>query len=293
MDELGLPKNLREAIPFIIWGVLVLGFGLEFCTALAHEEWLRAGICFLLMCGLAAMALYSNDAKRWFALTNPNYAFPMFMLALLAVILSPFVQERKWPVIPFYQVARSQSEMTVTREAAYSPPTIEPQQKLYFPAEKRELGDLLVNIERALDADAIPISREAHNYGNDLPTSKSGLADLLKRVDATRGRIVTLRNDVWGKIIGQNPRFRSELSQVIGDVDRDSNNVEYLDKSLAKFSRELGILVDHFDSLGDNRAWVEELLRDETENVHSAAENFNGWIQNCDNRIDAKRQLLQ
>jgi hypothetical protein len=97
MSELGLPKNLREAVPYIVWGVLVLGFGLEFCTAFVHEEWLRAAISFMLMCGLAAMVLYSKDVKTWMASTNPNYIAPAFMLLLLALILSPFVEQQRWP----------------------------------------------------------------------------------------------------------------------------------------------------------------------------------------------------
>jgi hypothetical protein len=97
MSELGLPKNLREAVPYIGWGVLVLGFGLEFCAAFVHEEWLRATISFTLMCGLAAMALYSKDVKIWLAATNPNYVAPAVMLLLLTLILSPFVEQRRWP----------------------------------------------------------------------------------------------------------------------------------------------------------------------------------------------------
>jgi hypothetical protein len=86
------------------------GFGLEFCAAIVHEEWLRAGVCFVLMCVLAAMALYSKDAKAWLAATNPNYVAPAFMLLLLGIILWPFIEQHKW--LPFSSNCSSNNERT-------------------------------------------------------------------------------------------------------------------------------------------------------------------------------------
>ena len=122
MSELGLPKNLREAVPYIVWGVLVLGFGLEFCAALVHEEWLRASICFVLMCGLAAMTLYSKDVKTWLASTNPNYVAPAFMVLLLTLIFSPYIEQQRWPFAWLFRAAPAPSADEIAEAVAHKLP---------------------------------------------------------------------------------------------------------------------------------------------------------------------------
>src|ERR1700732_796741 len=102
MSELGLPKTPSEVIAYIIWGVLVLGFGLEFCAAFVREEWWRALFSFAAMAGLAAMAYYSKDLKSWLANTSPNYVLPVFILVLGGLIFSPFVEQRRWPFASWF-----------------------------------------------------------------------------------------------------------------------------------------------------------------------------------------------
>lgn len=92
-----LPKTWREAVPYVVWGVLVLGFGLEFVTALVHAEWLHAIVSFVGLVGLMTAAIHWTRLKTWATQLSPNWIVATFSLLLLAIILAPFVEQRRWP----------------------------------------------------------------------------------------------------------------------------------------------------------------------------------------------------
>jgi hypothetical protein len=100
-----LPKTWREAIPYVVWVVLVLGFGLEFVAALVHGEWVRAGVSFAGLVGLMAAALHGNQIRSWIARTNPNWLYPGLLVLLLGIILSPFIEEKRWPLSAWFQTS--------------------------------------------------------------------------------------------------------------------------------------------------------------------------------------------
>ena len=57
MSEGILPTSWREAGPYIVWVVFVLGFGLEAVTALVHGEWLH------LIVSLVGLAILMATAR--------------------------------------------------------------------------------------------------------------------------------------------------------------------------------------------------------------------------------------
>src|SRR5216683_6638723 len=87
------PKTWREAIPLLIWGVLIFAAGFEGVANLVHGQWVSSGISFTIMVGLTAMLLHW---ERLLAI-NPNWLVGAVMLVLLGVILSP-VPDR-WPFV--------------------------------------------------------------------------------------------------------------------------------------------------------------------------------------------------
>jgi hypothetical protein len=99
LEGSSVPKTWRDAIPYIVWGVLILGFGLELVTALVHFQWLSAVISGSGMAGLAAMALHWNQLKPWASGISPNWVVGAFALLLLVSSLIPYIEEGRWPFI--------------------------------------------------------------------------------------------------------------------------------------------------------------------------------------------------
>ncbi len=91
-----IPKNWKEAAPYIAWGALVFTCFFVFIEKLVEENYGQALAALLLGLGIAAVALHS---KTWLEQTNPNWAFAAFGLLLAGIILAPFVEQRRWPFL--------------------------------------------------------------------------------------------------------------------------------------------------------------------------------------------------
>lgn len=95
MSEGGaLPRTWKEAIPYVVWVVIILGFGLEFVAAIVHFEWLRASVSFA---GLLITMTIALHWRHWTRRTNPNFVYPALLVLLFGLILSPFIEQRRWP----------------------------------------------------------------------------------------------------------------------------------------------------------------------------------------------------
>jgi hypothetical protein len=97
VSEEALPKTWREAVPYVVWVVFVLGFGLEFVTALVHGEWLHVIVSFVGLVSLMTAALHWNQFRSWAQQTNSNWVWGSLALLLLTLVMAPFVEERRWP----------------------------------------------------------------------------------------------------------------------------------------------------------------------------------------------------
>jgi len=80
-----------------VWGVLILGFGLEFVVSILDGHFGRALLALVGLAGLGALLLHEEDLKRRMLTVNPNWVFVSFVLFLLILVLSPFVEEQRWP----------------------------------------------------------------------------------------------------------------------------------------------------------------------------------------------------
>jgi hypothetical protein len=87
------PKTWKEAIPLIVWGVLIFAAGFEGIAALVHAEWLSSLASFVLMVGLMAVLFHG---KTWIASINPNWLVGAVIVALVVITFSPFVEQQKW-----------------------------------------------------------------------------------------------------------------------------------------------------------------------------------------------------
>jgi len=95
MSESSTPKSLWEAISsHIVWGALVFTCFLVFIEKVLDRDYGTALVAVLLGLGIAAVAYHS---KTWLERTNPNWAYAAALALVLALILSPFVEEKRWP----------------------------------------------------------------------------------------------------------------------------------------------------------------------------------------------------
>jgi hypothetical protein len=101
-DGSWLPTTWKEARPQIIWGVLVLGFGLEFTVSILDEKFGRALVAALGVVGPTAMLIHGDELKRRLLGVNPNWTIAAFTLLLAAVIMSPLIEEKRWPLSAWF-----------------------------------------------------------------------------------------------------------------------------------------------------------------------------------------------
>lgn len=95
MSEPGLPTTWREAVPYLIWIVLVLGFGLEFTTNVIHGNWLLAILSFCAMAGLAAVTLHWPQLRSWAMGVSPNWVVGSSVTLLIVIALLPVAEQSK------------------------------------------------------------------------------------------------------------------------------------------------------------------------------------------------------
>jgi hypothetical protein len=118
-----LPSTWKEARPQIVWGVLILGFGLEFVTRIIAGDYGRALLAGLGLGGLTAMLIHGEQIKQKIFLINPNWIFLSFALFLAALITQPFIEEKKWPLSAWFQASPTAIAPTSSadNEAAIAP----------------------------------------------------------------------------------------------------------------------------------------------------------------------------
>jgi hypothetical protein len=118
-----LPRTWREAVPYVVWVVFILGFGLEAVTALVHGEWLHFIVSLVGVVLLMAAAIHWKQIK-WRA-TNPNWIWASFAIVLIGLILLPYIEQRRLPFSwQFEQPTRS--SVMASGERIIVPPNVTP-----------------------------------------------------------------------------------------------------------------------------------------------------------------------
>jgi hypothetical protein len=88
------PKTWKQAVPLIVWGILIFAAGFEGIVTLVHAEWLSSLASFVLMIGLTAVLLHW---KTWLATINPNWLVGAVIVALIIITFSPLIEQQRWP----------------------------------------------------------------------------------------------------------------------------------------------------------------------------------------------------
>ncbi len=109
------PRTWAEAVPLVAFGTLVFAAGFEGVNSLVHGEWITSIISFVLMVGLLAMLIHWPQIKEW--RPGPPWVAAAAMVAIVAIALSPFVQQRRWPFTTYITVP-GESTSSVLRWSA-------------------------------------------------------------------------------------------------------------------------------------------------------------------------------
>ncbi|MCP4621386.1 MAG: hypothetical protein GY844_33710 [Bradyrhizobium sp.] len=179
-----------------------------------------------------------------------------------------------------------------TAPAASTPP-IKPS-KNYFPAEKKDLGDLYASILNKLNRDGTTAAKEAYNFGADTPAgNKHQLESYIDRVAAARSLVSGIYKFIYLDVLPNNPNFNFELTQLFSN-SADNVPVGPFNRELEKYHRDLTVFASRFDGLSsEDRTIHADLLKRTTPRLLETSQLFQNWIQQCNERIDAQRELLR
>jgi hypothetical protein len=89
------PKTWREALPLLVWGVVIFASGFEGVASLLHGEWLQAFLGLGGMFGLTAMLIHWTRIRDNFS--DVRWLMAAIMVALTVAALSPYVEQHRWP----------------------------------------------------------------------------------------------------------------------------------------------------------------------------------------------------
>jgi hypothetical protein len=85
------PRNWPDFISYFVWGGLIFACAFFVIDYVLQEQYGRAFIAFLLGMGLGVMALHWKQV-------SPNWVIPVAITVLLVVALSPYFEQRRWPL---------------------------------------------------------------------------------------------------------------------------------------------------------------------------------------------------
>jgi hypothetical protein len=206
MVEGPLPKTWGEAWPLVTWGVLIFTAGFEGISHLIVREFVSAGIAFAIMVALMATLLHWREIKERLGPTNPNLSFIAIALMLFAVIVSPFVEQRRWP-FSFSSDVPSDTVASYRRELDT--------QKTTYAAKLVDLTNQIASLNSQLDAK----TRELNVAQHDLQNAQNLLTvPVLPTIDIFSGQqknlFVALKN-VFGEISIQQAELSSMAHELL------------------------------------------------------------------------------
>jgi|SRR5215471_1299065 len=299
------PKTWEEWVAGTVWGVLILGFGLEFCAKLVSGDYGHALVALFFLGVVSAMLLHGNQARTWALSLSPNWVFAAAIVALQLVLFLPFIEEKRWPFAMWFapsstptadEIATAVVRALPTAPAPSAPnfpaPTPKPA-KNYFPAEKVEIGNLLSEMSGKLNNEGMVIAARAHGHGDNVPQSKNQLTELMPQVNQTRDLTVELFKAIDSAVSGHS-QYREELEPVVRPFYGGSA-FSRLQEALNDLYRELERFNRRFDALSDeDRNWIAfDMIQKYAQAAESASNDFRNWITQSNSHINDKRELLK
>jgi hypothetical protein len=188
--------------------------------------------------------------------------------------------------------ATSQTETPInaTPPAPFPAPVIA-KAKNYFAPEKAQLGELLSSIAAHLNDEGLRAVRNVPMLESPLQ-NKAQLQDVIDMAVLIENLTAGMSRLIWNDIIYNNPRFQTELNQIVGE--RGRSTLEQFQKTVSALHFDVSIFLERFDQLNDNnRGWIAGLLKRDTQAIYDASNALYGWIQESNQRIDNMREVLR
>jgi hypothetical protein len=322
VSEPGLPRSWREAIPYIVWVVLILGFGLEFTTSIVHAAWLSAFISFCAMAGLTTVTLHWPQLRSWAAGISPNWLVGSFALLLVIIALLPFVEQKRWPFSAWFvgRGADVKQEQRATLIEWLQQAQRERDQAI---GERNQARQQLVRPSPTQERPAI-LDQTARMSLNDKGRLSDALFEIERELEQGRNLQVRAQRKL-------DPRGGANLiSTVAADFDGTKNDIQEMVTAAGTFERDSAHLRDKykyyelqityiFGSSPDNDAmtgrnallslqtflekWgaitnrqdpnVVGLLSFAQRDFAYSIDAFTGWLRGCEERLQQMRAAIQ
>jgi len=143
------PKTWEEWLAATIWGVLILGFGLEFCAYLVKGDYGHTLVAAFFLCVVSAMLLHGKEARSWALSISPNWVYVAVLVALQILLFLPFIEQREWPFSAWFPI--------VIHDQTISP-------GLTGEQVKRQIADLQRNLTNA-NNEITSLKQQSHKLG--------------------------------------------------------------------------------------------------------------------------------
>jgi len=199
------------------------------------------------------------------------------------------VADKVKPLLPPAQPAQAQG---VGFAEAQRPAPKHPS-KNYSSEEKQKLLGLIGNISTLLNDEGLPAAQIARVTGyNAVSPSKGGLDDVIKRAESVRDSLAKIQIKIWQDILQpKNSNYLVDLNYIV----ENNTKLDQFQRATEQFLSHVTIFGRNLDSFSpDQRNWVTSLIQAGTgQNWGRTAEEFRGWVQQCNTRMDVERDGLK
>ena len=307
MSEASTPKTWWEAwSSHVVWGALVFTCFLVFVEKLVEQHFGQALAAFLLGLGIMAVALHS---KTWLEKTNPNWAFAAALALVIALVLSPFVEQKHWPFSAWFPSPAASQSLTadeiadaVIKKLPKNPPTPSPimlaeagmkqppnpQTELvggpYVPSDIERMIPLFIDLNDALSKAAPVFGSQqeiVQNWQNQF--RQMGAATYTQKLRTIADQMIDARSFVY-KIVEDHNAYRNEMSAAVSD------RLAAVDIAASA----IGFLIDNIDALsGVPEAQQFRILNKDVQRVQTTALGYNNWVQESIQHVQTKLRRLR
>jgi hypothetical protein len=303
MAESSTPKSWWEATSsHIVWGALVFTCFFVFVEKLVERDWGSALAALILGLGIAAVALHS---KTWLERTNPNWAYTAALALVLALILSPFVEDKRWPFSAWSQSAPGPTAEEIAKAVVKALPTPQPggffneaTSKPAAPRSKQAINELLEEtgkfqnpIEQAFpimaDWQSQIMSQNPQRMCLEPDFSRSlgeQVGAVANRLDSTQREVSSIYeansidggefNKIFGSLRGPGPNGYAVAAQALRNYSRDINPVMGRSIPCENLLKSINMLITF-------------------SNMTKALDQFSLWISEAKNNLSNYRNNLR
>jgi hypothetical protein len=261
------------------WSLLI-GSAVFGISHLIVGEFVSAGIAFV----ITMVVLFQwRQTRAWIGSTNPNLVFVATGLAVFAIIVSPFIEQHRWPFSS--PITANNLSLVAPLTTTGATPSINLEQNKeneivkkvnsLSPGDKERLSTALFQLSSVLDS-----SETTHDILWQIKTAKPMTpAVLIPKLDELKIAASSLSSRIYAEI---NQRYFQEVMTQITEVPASSDATE---QSLTLLLSTLGTIADEYEKYLRVIETTAALLKPENE-------RFEKYASDVESQIAWSRHLL-